>query len=451
MTPFDRRLARRAALLTGTAALLGACSVFNGDFFDDLFATSKVPATGRREDIALPRLGFDNPGRDQRPIVLPAPETNASWTQPGGNAAHVMGNLALGGKVSEAWTADIGAGAGYRRKITAQPLVSGSRVFSMDSDGVVSAFQIATGRRDWRTDTQGEKDRSTNVGGGISTDGTTVFAATGRAEVLGLNAATGAIKWRVPLGTPARSAPTIADGKLFVSTLDNRAVAFSASDGKQLWAYQGTSSVTSVLGETSPAAANGLVVVGFGSGELAALRAENGSVAWTDTLAPIGGRNSLTDFSAVRGLPVIDQGRVIAIGLGGLMVALDLTAGRRLWERQIGGGNTPWVAGDTVFVVTSDQRLIALARDDGADRWSVEMPRYENPARKRDPIFWLGPVLVNQRLIVSGTNGIARSFNPLNGADVGTYKLSGPAALPPIVAQGMVFLVSADGKMLALK
>ena len=448
-------LGRRAALLVSAAGILSGCatfdSVFSGDFFSDLFATPKLPVAGKREDIDLPRLGVDSVTRDQRPETLPPAQVNPTWTQPGGNASHAMGHLAISGHIADAWHVDIGEGGGYRSKITAQPLVYGAQVFTMDSDGAVSGFAIDSGRRAWNTDTQGKKDRSTNVGGGISTDGTMVYAATGRAEVLGLDARSGAIKWRVPLGTPARSAPTVAEGKLYVTTLDNRLVAFAAADGKQLWAYQGATSTTSVLGEASPAYDSGIVVVGFGSGELAAVRAENGSIAWTDTLAPIGGRNSLTDFSAVRGLPVIDQGRVFAIGLGGLMVALDLTAGRRLWERQIGGGNTPWVAGDTVFVITSDQRMIALARDDGANRWSVELPRYERPDRKRDPIFWLGPVLVNNRLIVSGTNGEARSLNPQDGSDIGSHKLSAPASLAPVVAEGMMFLVSSDATMLALK
>jgi outer membrane protein assembly factor BamB len=448
ISPFSRR-----AVLLSFCALAGCTtvsSIFNGDIFDDWFGDNKTPMPGHRESVSLSGTPSDALLHDASPVVLPPATINPEWSQPGGNARHAMGNLALSGKLTQAWTANIGEGAGYRDKITAQPLVSGDQVFTMDSDGNVRAFGLADGRRQWETSTQAEDDRSTNVGGGISVDGGIVYAATGRAELLAIDAHGGAIKWRVPLGTPARSGPTIADGRLFVPTLDNRLIAFSAADGKQSWVYQGTAAATSVLGDASPACANGVVVAGFGSGDLVALRADSGTVVWTDTLAPIGGRNSLIDFSAVRGLPVIDSGRVFAIGLGGLTVSIDLPSGRRLWERQLGGSSTPWLAGDTLFIITNDQQMIALARDTGATRWATDLPRYGRPEKLRNPLFWMGPVLVNDRLIAAGTNKQTVSVNPLDGTIMGTHDLTAAAALPPMVAAGKVFLTSIDSTLLAL-
>ena len=44
-----------------------------------------------------------------------------------------------------------------------------------------------------------------------------------------------------------------------------------------------------------------------------------------------GGRVTATDLSSIRGAPVIDGGTVYAVGLGGLIVAIDLRSGRRVW------------------------------------------------------------------------------------------------------------------------
>ena len=240
---------------------------------------------------------------------------NADWPQSGGNPAHLMGNVQLG-DLTHAWHRSIGEGGGYRQKITATPVVSGGLVFTMDSDGSVSAFEVASGSRHWNTDTQPKKDRSTNVGGGLAVAGDTVYASTGRGELLALNAGDGKITWRSPLDTPARSAPTVAENRLFVSTLDNRMLAFSP-DGKRLWNYQATSAATSVLGEPAPAYSDGLVVGGFGSGDLVTLRADTGTLAWSDSLAAARGRTSLADLSAIRALPVISNNVVYAIGVGG--------------------------------------------------------------------------------------------------------------------------------------
>ncbi len=192
----------------------------------------------------------------------------------------------------------------------------------------------------------------------------------------------GKINWRSGLDSPARSAPTVVDGRLFVPTLDERMVALGTTDGKRLWSYQATAAATMVLGEPAPAYSDGLLVGGFGSGDLVALRADSGTLAWSDSLAAVRGRNSLLDLSAVRGLPVIVDGVVYAIGVGGLMLALDLRSGRRIWERDIGGQYTPWIAGDWIFVLTQEQELFCLSRADGRVRWRSQLPRYENVERR---------------------------------------------------------------------
>ncbi len=191
------------------------------------------------------------------------------------------------GDLRRSWNRSIGEGGGYRRKITATPAIAGGQVFTMDSDGAVSAFDVASGNRHWNTDTQPKKDRSTNVGGGLAAVGGTVYATTGRAEALALDARTGKIIWRSALETPARSAPTVVDNRLFVTTLDDRMLAFSTSDGKRLWSFQATAPATSVLGAPAPAYADGLVVGGFGSGDLVTLRADTGTLAWSDSLAAV--------------------------------------------------------------------------------------------------------------------------------------------------------------------
>ena len=436
-------LTRRAALMlpvlaTGCAAI------------DDILADSKTPLAGKRERVGTAARGLSADPADTRQIVLPAPTAMPEWPQPGGSPSHVVGNIAVTG-FSPAWRSSIGEGGGYRRKITAQPIVIPGRVVTMDSDGMVAAFALENGRRVWRADTQGDEDRSTNVGGGVSYADGAVFASTGRAEIMALDAGSGAIRWRRPLGAPARSAPTVADGRLYVITLDNRIQAFNAADGERLWSYQATATATTLLGQAAPAFAEGIVVAGFGSGELVALRAESGAFAWSDSLATGRGRNSVLDISAIRALPVIDRGRVFAIGVGGLLVSLDLRSGRRLWERESGGLQTPWIAGDWLFVQTSDQTLAAIGREDGQVRWLHDLPRYDDPVRRSGTLLWAGPILAGGKLILAGSNGYAFSVNPLDGAVIGKAELQDAAAVSPVAAAGTILFVCDDGSVQAFR
>ncbi len=438
------RLGRRSALLLPLAT--GGCSLF-----DNWFGATKVPLPGERFPVLAPGPGLTVDVPPGTRVVLPPPVVNPSWPQAGGNAAHAMGHLAARDVLAEAWTADIGTGGGYRRKITARPVVADGRVFAMDSDADVTAFETRAGRRLWRLDTRAKHDRSFNVGGGLGLDGGVLYAATGRGDALAIDPATGHIKWRRNLGNAARAAPTIADGRLYIPLLDGRVVALATGDGTQIWTYQGTAADTSILGLPSPAYADGIVVAGFGSGDLVALRANSGSVVWSDTLAAGEGRTSMIDLPSVRAMPVIDNGQVFAVSLGGLLVSLDLRSGRRIWERDVGSGNTPWLAGNWLFILSADSRAAALSRADGTVAWVTQLARYRNEKNQSGAIHWLGPTLISDRLVFAGSTRRALAMSPYTGKILGEQPLSAAASVEPVVADRTLYIVTDDGRLMALR
>jgi outer membrane protein assembly factor BamB len=436
--------------VTRRSALLAPLAVAGCGLWDEWFGTHKTPLPGKREPILGGRRTLEVDEGTPK-VELPPAVRNAAWPQAGGNPAHFMGHLAASDRLTEAWRVSIGAGGGYRRKIMAQPVAADGIVYVMDSDAVVSAFDMARGSRVWRFDTKDKDDDSTNVGGGLTLDQGTLYAVNGLAELVAIDAAKGTMRWRSRFGAPTRSAPTVVEGRLFVTTIEDRLLALAADDGRQLWSHQAANPTTSILGRPAPAYSTGLVVGGFGSGELATLRAESGNVVWTDTLATAIRTGSLADFAAVRGLPVIGDGKVYAMSLGGLTVAIDLPTGRRLWEREAAGEDSPWAAGSWLFVISLEQKMAALSRDDGRVSWVTQLPRWKNPEKQEDAITWFGPLLVSDRLVVAGTNKEALAVSPYTGEILGRQELSGAASLGPVVADGTVFVVTDDGRLLALR
>ncbi len=434
---------RRSVLLLAFA--LGGCSVL-----DTFLSDNKVPIEGKREVVSVVRRGLEVDVTDPAPVSVPPAVATPNWPQVGGTPAHDGGHVAVAG-FDPVWRSDVGASGGYRDKILTTPVVAGGRIYTMDADANVDAFDVQTGSRIWRTETQGDEDRSTNVGGGVAVDGGVVFVTTGRADVLALDATTGVVRWRKSLGSPARSAPTVSGSRLFATTIDSKLVALSVKTGEREWQYQGNSVATTLLGQGAPAVSDGIVLAGFGSGELVAVREESGALVWSDSLASSRGRNSLVDLSAVRGLPVVDRGRVYAVGAGGLLLALDLRTGRRLWEREIGGTQTPWIAGDWLFVQTTDQALAAIRASDGRLRWARDLPRYENEKKQQDVIFWTGPVLAGGKLILAGSNEQAVSISPATGKVIGLVDLRGPATVPPVAAAGTLFILTEDATLQAFR
>lgn len=436
-------LGRRAALALPIG--LAGCGLL-----DSWFGETKPAMPGKREAVLGGQRTL-SPEAGVGPVVVPDPVANPSWTQAGGGPTHLLQHLAAREPLSKAWDVSIGSGGGYRDKLMAQPVVADGVVYTMDSEAVVSAFDLGSGKRRWRGDTKDRHDDSTNVGGGLAIEGGVLYAVNGLAELVAFDKASGRKLWRRTIDAPARSAPLVVEARLFLVTIDDRLIALSAADGQPLWTHQAASTAAGMLGRPAPAYADGLIVAGFGSGEIAALRVDTGTVVWTDSVASGREQGGLADIASIRGLPAIADGRVYVIGLGGLMLTIDLRSGRRLWERDIAGADSPWIAGDWLFVISTEQQLGAIQRADGRVSWVIDLPRWANPEKQQDAIYWFGPILAGNRLITVGTNGDLYALFPPTGQVTQRLKLDGPAALGPIVASGTVLVITDDGRLHAFR
>jgi outer membrane protein assembly factor BamB len=435
---------RRVALLAGASTLLSGCETLT-HLTDSVLGRRKVPLPGERLPVlsAEQQLEVDQGGA---PIALPPPTPMEAWRQAGGTASHAPGHPSLPLPLVQRWSASAGTGAAYRRRLTAPPVIADGAAYGMDAFGLVTAVEIERGRQRWTKDTRPRRDRDGALGGGCAIEGGVLYVVTGLAEAMALDPADGAERWRVPLPAPARGAPTVAGGRVFVPTVENQLLALSAETGERQWTYRAQSSVTIALGLPAPAVEGEVVVAGFGSGELAAIRVNDGRAIWTEALTSARG-GGFSDIAAITALPVIDRGRVFAGGLGGLMIALDLRSGRRVWERSLAVAEAPWAAGDAVYVVSTGGELACFGRDDGRVRWLRSLGRFEQPERRRGPIIWGPPSLAGGRVLVAGSHGRLAMLDPLTGEPQGEQRLPGPVTLAPAFAQGGMLLLTDNASL----
>lgn len=431
------------------ALLVSGCSILGGGGGDDKKST---PTVGKRTNVLSGESGAEvDPTLAAVSVILPNPTANVDWAQSGGNAGKSVGHLVLGSTPTEVWTADI-TGTSKRARLAASPVVSGGRLFAVDTNGMVHAFDAASGARAWESQIEVDKDgKPSRFGGGVSAAGTMVYATNGVGDVVALNAADGSQLWKVRPAGPLRGAPTVSNGNVYVMTQDNQIYALSQADGAIQWNEAGTLGLAGIFGVAAPAAAQGTVIAGYSSGELTAYRYENGRNLWNDALARTSISTSVSTLSDIDADPVIDRGRVFALGQGGRMAAYELVTGQRIWELNIAGIATPVVAGEWVFVLTDDAKLLCIARPTGKVRWISQLAAFRNVKKKKNPINWTGPVLAGNRLIVASTEGEVVSISPGEGSATTMFELNNGVSLPPIVAGGMLYILDDSGRISAFR
>jgi len=449
-SPRARARARKVVPLIALALLAGlsGCKMFGGGK-----GPAKTPTVGDRVPI-LSRIESGakvDPTLGAVSVILPPAEVNATWAQGGNTPNKSYGNLALADNPTKVWTAQI-AGSSNRRRLAAAPVIGDGKLFVMDTNGVVHAFDAQSGAQVWTKSFSVSGNNENSVfGGGVSFDGDKVYITTGLGEVAALKAADGTQLWSKKPAGPLRGSPTIGFNQIFAMTQDNQIVALNAADGGTLWQESASLTQSGVFGVGSPALGQGTVIAGFSSGELVAYRYENGRQVWSDALSRTSISTEVGSLTDVDADPIIDRGRVYALGQGGRMAAYELITGQRIWELNLAGISTPSVAGDWVFTLTDHAEVLAIARSTGKVRWLTDLGRYRNAKKRKGPIFWVGPVLAGGKLWVGNSRGLIGTIDPGTGTLSTFVEGSDPISLAPVVANQTLYILDDSGRITAYR
>jgi outer membrane protein assembly factor BamB len=455
-------------LLAASVALTGCGSTYNtvADWFD---RGKKSKIQGERISIIASEQQLSS---DQMlaatKMDLPPPKKNMDWPQPGGTADNVTGNLMADGPLEQVWSVSAGKGTDNASRLTAPPIVAGGLIYVLDAETHIFAFEAQTGKPVWDKSlappspagssswynifgSSNEVSATKGFGGGLAYDGGKLFAATGFGNVIALDAKTGRQLWLANTVVPVHSAPVVVDGRIYIITQENETQALDVNDGHRLWDHHGTVESAAILSSASVGVLGDTVVVPYSSGELYALRAQNGTPSWTDTLTRSGNTTSLTIINDIAGRPVIDRNMVFAISHSGTLAAINFRSGSRAWTRNIAGIQTPLVAGEYVFIVSTDGQVVCMNRGDGRVRWTASLPVFEDLKGKRDPIVWTGPLLVSNFLVLVASDGKAMLLSPFTGQKLGETAIPDGTFIPPIVANGMMYVFTNKAQLVALR
>ena len=434
------------ATAVAMAALLAGACAGEGPTLPKLselnpFKEKQTPLPGRRVPIVQTTESISgNLAEADQPINLPPQIANDSWPQPGGNANNAPGHLALSGGMHQSWSQSAGEGSSKTGRVMASPIVYDGKVYTLDAEGKVTAFSLGGGKVFQISTAPENETGGGGHGGGLAAENGRLYMANGYGVVAALDPGSGKVIWQKNLGTPVRSAPTAAADRLFVVTVAGRFYCLNGTDGAELWAVRGLPQQASLMTSTSPAVDGDIVVVPYPSGDLMALKIADGSPVWTENLSRTRTTSQLASMSdAAR--PAIDNGTVFAVGHAGRMIATNAHSGERLWSVNVPGIQAPWVAGDTIYVVNTRGELMALARTDGKTRWTANLPESRT---------WSGPVLAGGTLWLISSKGRLVGVEAATGKIGNTVDLGDAVYIPPVVAQGKMFVLTDSAKLIAL-
>jgi outer membrane protein assembly factor BamB len=393
---------------------------------------------------------------------LPQAAAIAEWPLPGGTPEQSTGNIDTPTTLTIAWRKGFGHGSKKGAQVTAPPIMAGGRVYVMDGQATVSAFDAKSGSEVWKTDVRPSDKRDRDAfGGGLAFADGKVYVTSGYRLVAQLDAATGARGWTTRTPEAIHGAPTVVGGRVMAVAIDNTLLTFDTTTGQQGWNYQALSEPARILAASSPAVSGDTAVAAFGSGELVAIRTGNGNDLWNEALSRASRTSALSEIRDIPGRPVIYQGDVFAVSHSGVFSATDLRTGQARWSLPVVGVTTPLPAGDVVYVIGKDGQLVCASRESGQIYWIRDL-NAGFKRKKKGGLFgiggqlqpkpiWASPLLANGKLITAGSTGEIIAVNAKTGEVQQRAKLGGATLIGPITAGGMIYVVTDEAQLIALR
>lgn len=249
------------------------------------------------------------------------------------------------------------------------PDVTGGVVYFGSADHCVYAVDAATGEMKWKARTEGAVLAGPAVAKG------TVCAASCDRTIYGLDAATGKVKWTVRTGGMTQS-KAATDGTLFfVGTWDNQFRAIDAESGRVVWSHKfgksskGAFSFYFAPAIGSPTVAEGKVFISSNDGLLHAVEIATGKLAW----------ESEKSYSLGYSSPLYHDGRIYSGSLPGKVHCFSAADGKHVWTVDTGAeiyDSSPAISpdGSTLFLSCVNGTFSAISAVEGKIVWQSHLP-----------------------------------------------------------------------------
>ena len=305
------------------------------------------------------------------------------------------------------WQRHVGNGASDNY-LKLKPAVSGKIGYAIDHQGYLLAWELVSGKSIWT------KKYNTPASSALSLTEDRLYFGTSLGEVFAVKRKDGSLIWRAPVSSEVLSSPVINGNSVIVRTVDGRIHSLNIENGQKLWVHDRSVPVLSLRGTSSPIVVDGLVISGADNGKLTALALKNGTVLWETTIAVPRGRSEIERLIDIDAQPLVRDGVIYTVAFQGRLAAVRIDSGRILWVRDISSYNGMTMDTNKLYLSDSEGQVWALDRFNGATLW--KQSRLLRRAISR-------PVIQGGHILVGDFNGYLHWMSRTDGRLIARTRL----------------------------
>lgn len=336
--------------------------------------------------------------------------------------------------VRKLWSASVGGGSDELR-LGLQPAGDTQKIYTASAGGTVTAFDPATGKRQWSTSV----DHSLSAGPGVG--GQLVVVGGSEGEVVAFGTSDGGERWRTTVSSEVLATPLVAGSVVAVRTVDGRLHGIAAADGRELWTITRRTQGLTLRGNAQPILVGAHIVAGFDSGKVVAVRAQTGEVAWEQAAAIPRGRTDLERLADIDADLLVAGPDIFAAGYRGRVLAINSASGEPKWAQEISTFNSLAADSERLFLASADDEVVAIERSTGTRSWTNS----SFTARQLSGTAVLGPAVV-----VGDLEGYLHWLGVADGSYLARSRVgSSSITEAPLVMGSRLFVQTSGGDLAA--
>ncbi|MDN3639265.1 outer membrane protein assembly factor BamB [Simiduia curdlanivorans] len=265
-------------------------------------------------------------------------------------------------KLQELWSVSVGAGQDerYSRFV---PAIEGDTIYAVDVEGEVFAFDKNKGKEQWSV----ELDQAISAGVGLSARA--LLLGSYKGEIIALSKQDGSELWRTVLSSEVVSEPTASAGVVVATTNDGRLYGLDGESGEIKWFFESVQPVLTLRGTSAPVVRGDVVIAGFDNGKVFAFDIHTGLIQWEQRVAVPKGKTELERIVDIDGTPFLAGDILYAVSYQGRLMAFTSATGRPLWAEEASSVQGPAADYSQVYIAGEQDKVQAFSSATGVKVW----------------------------------------------------------------------------------